>query len=151
MGPNTKLIRTLYIFLIFCISIIIVSCKQEKFSLSGKWSGSPEENCPNQMFSKGVKMAKYEFLLNGVCKISFEGSNGMESATVNFPESQYNLTSDSLILTFSDNVYARQAFKYEVKNENVIVLTRSYRLQTDPQLSCSSVTLLTRTKNGLIE
>ncbi|MBK9047574.1 MAG: hypothetical protein IPL74_13000 [Bacteroidetes bacterium] len=149
MGHNNKLKRTLHIFLIFGVSVVIVSCKQEKFSLLGKWSGSPVENCPNQMFSKGVKTANYEFLPNGVCKISFEGSNGMESAAVNFPESQYNLTSDSLILTFSDNVSTRQAFKYEVKNENVIVLTRSYTLQTDPQSSCSSVTELTRTTKGL--
>ena len=99
------------------------------------------------MFSNGLTVANYEFLKEGVCKLSFEGSNGVGDAIVDFPNSKYELTEDSLILIFTDNVYARLSFKYVIKDENNIMLSRSFENQDNPTFKCNSVTELTRDNN----
>lgn len=131
------------ILLIFAC-LLIGGCKQDKPELIGKWIGKPVENCPNTMFSNGVTAANYEFLSDGVCKVSFEGNNGVEDGIVNFPDAKYELIRDSLILIFTDNVYKRLAFKYDIKDNKNIVLSRNFIDQTNNPSECNSVTTLTR-------
>lgn len=136
--PTHQAILLIFACLLFC------GCKLDKPELLGKWIGKPVENCPNAMFSNGLTAANYEFLKDGVCKVSFEGNNGVEDAIVNFPHAKYELTPDSLILVFTDNVYRRLAFKCDIKDNNNIVLSRNFIDQVNNSSECNSVTTLTR-------
>ncbi len=130
--------------LIIFTCLFFVGCQPDKPELLGKWIGKPVENCPNAMFSNGLTAANYEFLSDGVCKVSFEGNNGVEDGIVDFPDAKYELISDSLILVFTDNVYKRLAFKYDLKDNNKIVLSRNFMDQANNSSECNSVTTLTR-------